>query len=56
MSRSKDCRRRQADGMSVLTHDGEVTIGLSDDPPSNWKQYENSLITVRGCLVPEHNR
>lgn len=45
----------RSDGMLMLTHDGEVIVGMSNVQPMTCKQYENALISVRGCLVPEEN-
>jgi signal transduction histidine kinase len=44
-----------SDGMVMLTHDGEITVGMLNAQPTTGKKYENALIAVRGCLVPEEN-
>jgi signal transduction histidine kinase len=41
-----------ADGMALLTRAGILKVELSDVDSKSLRKYENSLIRVRGCVIP----
>lgn len=44
----------QDDGLSLLTHDGTIRVRLPGSNVDSFKQYENSVVCFRGCLIARH--
>ena len=41
-----------ADGVTLLTRTGKISINLPDLDPVTLGRYENALVRIRGCVVP----
>lgn len=43
----------EPDELALLTRDGRIKVQLLEVPPQNLKQYQNAVVRLRGCLIPE---